>query len=153
MVDVPRIGIRLHGGLHPRACAGLAQIAEANGLASVWFAENPFGRGVLPAVSAAAIATHRLRLGVGVVNPHSRHPALIAMEFGALDELAQGRVRLGIGAGISAALVRMGVRNERPLSAVRDAIHIIRALLRGEEVTYSGRVFSTAAIKLAYRLP
>ena len=144
------MGIRLHGGLGPHACARLAAIAEANGLDHVWFAENPFGRGVLPAVSASAVATRRLRLGVGVINPHTRHPALIAMEFGALDELAHGRVRLGIGAGIATAIERMGFRNERPLSAVRDAIHIIRALLRGEELTYSGRVFSTAGIKLGY---
>jgi len=128
----------------------MAAIAEAKGLASVWFAENPFGRGVLPAVSASAVATRRLRLGVGVVNPYSRHPALIAMEFGALDELAQGRVRLGIGTGIAAAIQRMGFRNERPLSAVRDAIHIVRALLSGEELTYSGRVFSITGIKLGY---
>jgi len=144
------MGIRLHGGLGPHACARLAAIAEANGLDHVWFAENPFGRGVLPAVSASAVATRRLRLGVGVINPHSRHPALIAMEFGALDELAHGRVRLGIGAGIATAIERMGFRNERPLSAVRDAIHIIRALLRGEELTYSGRVFSTTGIKLGF---
>src|SRR5215813_2009590 len=107
MVDLPRIGIRLHGGLDPRTCARLAAVAEAKGFASIWFAENPFGRGVLPAISASAIATHRLLLGVGVVNPHCRHPAVIAMEFGALDELAEGRARLGIGAGIAAALARM----------------------------------------------
>lgn len=150
MVDLPRIGMRLHGGVGPHACARLAAIAEANGLASVWFAENPFGRGALPAVSASAVATRRVRLGVGAVNPHGRHPALIAMEFGALDELAPGRVRLGIGAGIAAAIERMGVQNQRPLSAVRDAIHIVRALLRGEELTYAGRVFSVEGIALGY---
>jgi 5,10-methylenetetrahydromethanopterin reductase len=148
MDDLPRMGIRLHGGLSPHACVRLAAIAEANGLGSVWFAENPFARGALPAASATAVATRRIRLGVGAVNPYSRHPALIAMEFGALDELAQGRTRLGIGAGIGAAIDRMGFRNERPLSALRDAIHIVRALLRGEELTYAGRVFSATGIKL-----
>jgi len=145
--------MRLHGGLDPQTCVELAAIAEANNLATVWFAENPFSRGILPAVSACAMTTQRVRLGVGVVNPYSRHPVSIAMEFGALDELARGRLILGIGSGIAAAVERMGFGDRRPLSAVRDAIHIVRALLRGEEATYSGGVFSVTGVKLAYRPP
>ena len=46
MPELPAIGLRLHGGLDPRVCIELADIAEANGLSSVWFAENPLQRGV-----------------------------------------------------------------------------------------------------------
>jgi len=106
---LPRIGMRLHGGLHPRRCVELAVLAETHGFSSLWFAENPFARGALPAASACAAATRRLRVGVGVVNPYNRHPTLIAMEFGALDELAQGRALMGIGSGIGAAVRQMGV--------------------------------------------
>src|SRR2546429_9884679 len=48
---LPRIGVRLGQGLDPHRCIELARVAEANGLASLWFAENPFERGILPAVS------------------------------------------------------------------------------------------------------
>ena len=72
-------------------------------------------------------------------NPYNRHPTLIAMEIGALDELAQGRARLGIGSGIASATERMGLRTDRPLAAVRDAITIVRAMLSGEEVNYEDR--------------
>lgn len=150
---LPRIAIRLDGGLPPRRCGELAQAAETAGFTGVWLAENPFARGVLPAASACALMTARVRIGVGVVNPYSRHPTLIAMEWGAFDELAQGRAVLGIGAGIAAAVRQMGLGWERPLSALRDAIHIVRGMLRGETVSYRGRVFSVDGARLGYRPP
>jgi 5,10-methylenetetrahydromethanopterin reductase len=150
---LPRIGVRLHGGLAPRRCVELAVAAERCGFASVWFAENPFSRGVMPALAACAAATRQIELGAGVVNPYSRHPSLIAMEFAALDELADGRARLGIGSGIPAAVRRMGIANERRLAAIAEAVHLIRALLRGEEVTYSGRVFSLDKVRLDHPPP
>lgn len=151
MPDLPKLSVRLHGGIDPRRCLELAKVAEANGFDSVWFAENPFGRGVLPAASACAAATRRVRIGIGVFNPFNRHPTLIAMEIGALDELAQGRARLGIGSGIAAATERMGLSTDRPLAAARDAIAIVRAMLGGEEVNYAGRAFSANKIRLEYQ--
>jgi 5,10-methylenetetrahydromethanopterin reductase len=76
---------------------------------------------------------------------------LIAMEIGALDELAQGRVRLGIGSGIAVAVERMGFANGRPLTTLREAVIIVRALLRGEEVSHAGAAFQINKVKLDYR--
>jgi 5,10-methylenetetrahydromethanopterin reductase len=148
--ELPRLAVRLHGGQGPHASVELARLAERSGLASLWFAENPFARGVMPAAAASAAATSRLGIGIGVVNPYSRHPTLIAMEAGALDELSGGRARLGIGSGIGAAVRRMGFGYERPLSAVREAILILRALLRGEAVSYRGHVFSVEGARLDF---
>src|SRR5437016_3767003 len=150
MSELPEIGVRLHGGLDPRSCIELAQAAEVNGFASVWFAENPLQRGVLPAASACALTTQRLRIGLGIVSVYSHHPTLIAMEFAALDELAEGRARLGIGSGIGAQIARLGFEWQ-PLAAMRDAIHIVRALLAGDEGSYRGRVFSVDRAKLRFR--
>jgi 5,10-methylenetetrahydromethanopterin reductase len=146
-----RLSMRLHGGIDPRRSIELAASADANGFASVWFAENPFNRGVLPAAAACAAATSRIGIGIGVFNPYNRHPTLIAMEIGALDELAQGRARLGIGSGIASATERMGLKPDSPLAAARDAITIVRALLAGEEVNYSGRAFSAIKARLEYK--
>src|SRR5260370_1384963 len=96
-------------------------------------------------------ATRRIGIGIGVCSPYNRHPTLMAMEIGALDELAQGRARLAIGSGIAAATERLGVSTDRPLAAVRDAITIVRAMLKGEEVNYAGGVFSAHKGKLEYR--
>jgi 5,10-methylenetetrahydromethanopterin reductase len=133
-VSVPRLGMRLHGGLNPARCIELAKAAETNGLSSVWFAENPLERGTLPSIAACAAATRRIELGIGVWNPYLRHPAQIAMDVSALDELSAGRVTLGIGSGLAAPIQRLGIDNTRPLGALKDCFATVRALLRGETV-------------------
>jgi 5,10-methylenetetrahydromethanopterin reductase len=148
---LPKIGLRLSGALDPRRCVELARAAEAAGLASVWFAENPFQRGVMPTVGACAAATSRMRIGTGVINPFSRHPTLIAMEFGALNELSEGRAALGLGSGVGAAVRRMGFAYDRPVTALREAIVIIRAMLAGEKMTYQGQVFRVDGVRLGHR--
>jgi 5,10-methylenetetrahydromethanopterin reductase len=147
-VQFPALSVRLHGGLTPQQCVAQAQAAEAAGFDGIWFAENPFARGILPAAAACAAATRRLEIGAGVFNPYNRHPTLIAMEIGALDELAGGRVRLGIGSGVGSAVERMGFAYDRPLTTLREAVVIIRALLRGEEVSHAGAVFNLNKVKL-----
>ena len=145
---LPKLSVRLSGGIDPHRSIALARAADTLGFDSVWFAENPFNRGVLPAAAACAAATKRVGIGIGVLNPYNRHPTLMAMEICALDELAQGRARLGIGSGIASATERMGLSTERPLAAVRDAITIVRAMLAGEEVDYAGRAFSASGARL-----
>jgi 5,10-methylenetetrahydromethanopterin reductase len=148
---LPRLSIRLHGGMTPRQCAEQAAAAEAAGIGAVWFAENPFARGIVPAAAACALATKTQSIGAGVFNPYSRHPTLIAMEIGALDELSGGRVRLGIGSGIGTAIECMGFSYGRALTTLREAIVIVRVLLRGETVTHAGTAFNVSNVKLDYR--
>jgi 5,10-methylenetetrahydromethanopterin reductase len=105
----------------------------------------------MPAATACALATKTQSIGAGVFNPYGRHPTLIAMEIGALDELSGGRVRLGIGSGVGHAIERMGFNTKRSLTALREAIAILRALLRGEEVTHAGTIFNVQRVKLDYR--
>ena len=90
----------------------------------------------MAAAAACALATKTQSIGAGVFNPYGRHPTLIAMEIGALDELSGGRVRLGIGSGLGHAVERMGFSTKRSLTTLREAIAIVRALLRGEEVNF-----------------
>ena len=73
------------------------------------------------AAAACAVVTRTVQIGAGVFNPYNRHPTLIAMEIGALDELAGGRVRLGVGSGIGFAIERMGFSYGKPLTTLREA--------------------------------
>ncbi len=153
MAELPKLSVRLSGAIHPRNAIELAKVAEANGYHAIWFPENAFGRGALPAASACAAATTTIGIGIGVFNPYNRHPTLMAMEIAALEELAPGRVRLGIGSGIAASTERLGLSTDRPLAAVRDAIAIVRAMLKGEEVDYAGELFSARRVKLEHQAP
>jgi 5,10-methylenetetrahydromethanopterin reductase len=147
----PRLGIRLHGGLPPQRCVEFAVAAEAYGFDSVWFAENPLERGALPALSACAAATSRIELGIGVWNPFLRHPAQIAMDASALDELAGGRLTLGLGSGLANPIRRLGIDNARTLAAMTDAFAIVRGLLSGETLTYKGAAFSVDNAVLSWK--
>ena len=151
MTRVPRISIRVDGSISPLECVELAKAADAAGLDGVWFAENAFARGILPAAAGCALSTTRVRINAGVFNPYSRHPAMMAMEIGALDELSGGRASLSIGAGVQSATEKIGLDAEKPVPALRDAIAIVRGLLRGAEVDHAGAVFSARRVRLDYR--
>jgi 5,10-methylenetetrahydromethanopterin reductase len=146
---LPALALRCHGALTPSQCVEQAVAAERAGFSTVWFAENPFGRGAWPAAAACAVATRQMRIGLGVFNPHNRHPTLMAMELAAFDELSGGRAVLGIGAGIPSRIRRIAPA-DRPIAAVRDAVTITRALLRGESVTYTGKAFSADGVRLEF---
>ncbi len=150
---LPRLSVRLHGGMTPQLCVEQARAAEAADIDAIWFAENPFARGIMAAATACALATRTQSIGAGVFNPYGRHPSLIAMEIGALDELSGGRVRLGIGSGLGSAVERMGFSTKRSLTALREAITIIRALLRGEEVTFAGARVQRESAEARLRRP
>jgi 5,10-methylenetetrahydromethanopterin reductase len=151
MNELPTISIRVDGSMHPAECVELARAAEAAGLTGVWFAENAFARGILPAATACAIATETIRINAGVFNPYSRHPTMMAMEIGGLDEIANGRASISVGAGIAAATARLGLSGDKPLPALRDTLAILRGLLHGREVDYSGAVYSAKKVKLDYQ--
>lgn len=146
----PALALRCHGGLTPQQCVEQAVAAERAGFSTVWFAENPFGRGAWPAAAACAVATRHIRIGLGVLNPHQRHPTLMAMETAAFDELCEGRAVLGIGTGIPSRIRKTQAPVDRPIAAVRDAVTITRALLRGETVTYTGKAFSAVGVRLDF---
>ncbi len=59
-------------------------------------------------------------------------------------------MRLGIGSGVGSAVERMGMSYARPVTALGEAIAIVRALLAGEEVTFAGEVFKVDRVKLDY---
>src|SRR4051812_7613242 len=107
----------------------------------------------LPALVAAAAATSRLRLGTSVLNNDLRHPVLVAREAAAVDLLTDGRLQLGLGAGsIRSEYDQAGfgfdpgsVRVER----LGEAGRIIRKLLDGDEVPFSGRHYRIAGHSIA----
>lgn len=113
----------------------LAMRAEELGFDEVWVPESRHGRSATTAAAVLAHGTERIGIGVGVVNPFWRHPALIAMEAATLDEASGGRLRLGIGAALW-TLRAMGEddeRTRRPLAAMIETVRVVKAMLAGED--------------------
>lgn len=130
-----RLGLALSNEVPLAHSVELAQRAEALGLEDVWLAESSHGRTATTAGTVLGRATGRIGVGLGVLNPFWRHPSLIAMEAATIDEAIGGRLRLGLGAAIWTlrALGEADPRTRRPLSAMVEAIRIVRAVLRGEQ--------------------
>lgn len=101
--------------------------AEAAGFDQVWVSHDLFFRSGPIMVAAAAVATSRIRLGVGIMNPYSLHPIEIAMIAATLQELSGGRFLLGLGTGADEPLRSAGITHDRPLAHVRRAVKLIRA--------------------------
>jgi 5,10-methylenetetrahydromethanopterin reductase len=80
----------------------------------------------------AARATSRIGIGVLITNPVMRHPTVTASSIATVDELAEGRLLLGLGAGDTA--VRLAGERPARVAELEAATVIIRSLLNGEPV-------------------
>lgn len=87
----------------------------------------------------AALGTSRLRLAPCVTDPYTRHPAITAMQIATLDEITGRRALLVMGAG-RGGFREMGLAQPSPATALKEAVVLIRQLLRGETVTYEGKI-------------
>ena len=97
-----------------------------------------------------AAATKNISLGVGVANPYTRHPALIAMACATLDRISGGRFVLGLGRSDRSVIEgKMGVPYNRPLIALKEAVDVIRDLTSGREVNLDGEILSVRDARLA----
>jgi 5,10-methylenetetrahydromethanopterin reductase len=131
-----RFSLRLNNDLSVQEFTELASAADEAGFDQVWISHDLFWRSAPILVAAAAAATRRVRLGIGIMNPYTAHPAELAMHAATLQEVSNGRFLLGIGAGAEEFLAWAGLPRPRPLSATRDAVIACRALLdRGTPAT------------------
>lgn len=127
--------------------AALARHAEDRGFTHWWVGEGqmlfsePYAY-----LALCATLTHSLKLGIGVTNPLTRIPPVTANAVATINALAPGRVILGFGTGNN-AMRAMGMRPAR-LAELREAIHVCRKLLTGEQVdyTFDGRTRSIAML-------
>jgi len=110
--------------------------ARREGLDSVWVHDSYFERDAVTYTSAIASGVGGIRVGMGALNPLTRHPVLVAMTVSAIDEMAPGRVLLGMGTGLPLRLGQMGIpySPDAGLEAVSKAIDTMRALWSGERV-------------------
>jgi alkanesulfonate monooxygenase SsuD/methylene tetrahydromethanopterin reductase-like flavin-dependent oxidoreductase (luciferase family) len=118
------------------------RIADDLGVDSLWVAEAS-GRDAVSFLTQLALATRRLRLGTGIINPFSRTPAMLAMTFATLDELSGGRMVIGLGSsGANVVEHWHGLRFTQPLRRIRETVEVINRIVAGQPLTFDGEIFT-----------
>jgi probable F420-dependent oxidoreductase len=138
----------------------LARALEERGFESVWFPEHTHipasrrspwpGGGDLPreywscydpfvALTAAAAATRRLRLGTGICLVIERDPIVLAKEVATLDRVSNGRVLFGIGGGWNAEeMENHGTPFKSRWRVLRERVLAMKEIWTKEEAEYHG---------------
>ncbi len=137
-----RFGIRLIEYLgSSKELIRLATMAEAAGFDSVWFPHDPFMRNTWVLTTGTAMATSRIEIGSVGTNPYTTDPSEIATYAATLDELSSGRFILGLGLHATVMVEWSGIDASDYLMRTREAVDILRRLLKGEVVADQGEAF------------
>lgn len=124
------------------------------GYDSVWVCDHVYGvpqpnRPILEAwseLAAIAAITERVQLGTLVTPPFFRNPAVLAKQIATIDQISNGRVIAGLGAGwnqpefqaYGCEFPAIGAR----LKGLEESIEIMKALWTEERATFEGEHFS-----------
>lgn len=151
--------------------ATLAHSVEEVGFESMWVGDHPVmpvttttpmpgSLGEIPeayahvsdpivALSMAAAATKRLKLGTGIYIVPCRHPVLSALQLATLDFFSDGRLLLGVGCGwLQEELEVMGADFPRRYSQMKEYVAAMRELWRSPEASFEGRWANFPPVRL-----
>jgi probable F420-dependent oxidoreductase len=135
-----------------RAIRELAQQAEADGFDSIWLADHLMYRrpgepttGIWECwtmLAALAEATQRVEIGSLVLCNSFRNPAVLAKMATALDEVSEGRLILGVGAGWNEPEYQaFGLPFDHRASRFEEAMQILVPMLRDGHVDFTGQYY------------
>ena len=127
-------------------------VADDLGYDSLWVTERYLHEETASMLGFLAASTSRVKLGVGVVNPFTRHPALLATMAATLDRVSGGRFILGMGRSDSFIIEdRLGMSYSRSRGRLEEALTIVREFLEKGSASYQGRIFNQPRVSLEMR--
>lgn len=146
-----RLGMVLYHGIESGPeLAEYGRIAESAGFDSLWVTERYFHEETFSLLGYLAAVTQKLKLGVGVVNPYTRNPGLLAMAAATLDRMSGGRFLLGLGRSEREVIQdKMGIPYGKAHPTMQGAVSLLNSLLSGERVTATAGPFTLANTKLS----
>ena len=146
-----KFGVEFVPYLKLDALVKLARLVERSGFEQIWVCDHYHNRYIYPVLTQLALETSRVKLGPGVTNPYLVHPAVTAAAVATLNEISGGRALLGISSGDPFFLATVGIEQRKPVTAVRETIHIARELLAGNRVSFEGELFSCRNAGLRFK--
>ena len=145
MTQQDRIGF----GFRPAdARSGLEKVAraEAAGFSTAWTVMPALARDTMTIFAAAAVQTTTIKLGTAIVPAFTRHPLALATQAFAIEDLAPGRLRLGIGTSHQRTMIAAyGFEFAKPLTQLREYLNVLKPALREGKVEYDGEFYTAHA--------
>lgn len=135
-----QVSIAFQSDKTPDEYVELARLAEWGGFDVVSVYHDLFFQPAVYPLLLMARATERVSLGPAALNPFTLHPVEIAGQTAALDAASGGRAYLGLVRGTWLESLRLEQR--RPLTALREAVEVVRRLLSGDDSGFAGERFS-----------
>jgi probable F420-dependent oxidoreductase len=141
----------------PGAVTRYAVRAEELGFAGVWTMDSVPGSATsqvrslegLHALTAAAVTTRTIGLGVAVIVLPARNPALLARELATIDQLSGGRLTVGVGVGRDDPTGgALGFPAGRRVRRLRENLEVMRALWAQDDVSYEGELYRFSGITI-----
>jgi F420-dependent oxidoreductase-like protein len=146
---VPRIQDRIGFGFRPSdAVSAIDRIvrAEEAGFSTVWTVMAALSRDTPTIYAAAAMRTATIRLGTSIVPAFTRHPLALATQALAIEDLAPGRLRLGIGTSHQRTMnAAYGFEFSKPLTQLREYLQVLRPALHDGKVEFMGEFYTAHA--------
>lgn len=138
-----RFAVELHEPLPGRTWLDSAREVEQLGYSTVFLPDHfDEGPGPIAACAAFAAVTRTLNVGVLVLDCDFRHPAVLARELATIDQIAEGRLEVGLGAGWKKAdYDRSGIPMDRPgvrVSRLQEHATVLRGLWGDGPFSFSG---------------
>jgi 5,10-methylenetetrahydromethanopterin reductase len=120
------------------------QLADELGFHAVYAADETWHKDLWLLFAAAADKTSNIRMGPSVSAVVLREPTLIAQAAATLDELTGGRAEVVLSSGNFGLLAQYGMdwTTQKPLSRVKEGVHVIRTLLDDGAITFDGEFFT-----------
>jgi 5,10-methylenetetrahydromethanopterin reductase len=119
---------------HYRRHIELVLEGERVGFDYAWIPDQTFFRDPYVILTTLALATDRIKLGLGVTNPFTRHPAMAGRAIATVEECAPGRVLFGVGAGnVRELLDPLGLEFDSPAARCREMVELVQRELSGSE--------------------
>ncbi len=132
-----RVGVVVNRVAGVDAVVAAAEQVEELGFGAAWLT-NGGPEDCMPLLAAIAMRTERLKLGTSVVQTYPRHPMVLASEANVIDQLAPGRLRLGIGPSHDVVMASLGIARNAPFDHLSEYLTVTRALIAGDSVDFEG---------------
>lgn len=151
--NLPAVGWKLP----LRDIVTMARRCEDAGFDRFAVADLQFHYDVVAVMTACAMGTRRLGIESLVTNPYTRDAALLACAWASIADVSDGRAIFGIGGGVEVPkrvwVAPFGHERPHAMDAVRECVDVVRALWRGERVTFDGKVVHVHDVVLDCPLP